>query len=129
MNLESRRLAPALTLAVLSAVIVELLFGSTYLTSISSLLPEIGFYGGAALIIRYVVRRHHRGWISIFLLGLAFAVFEEFLVVQTSVSPFLFAGLNFSQIYGRFLGVNWIYFLWAIGYEKCVGDSSSYLSY
>jgi hypothetical protein len=121
MNSRLRKIAPVLTLAVLSAVIVELLFGSTHLTIISSLLPEIGFYGGAALIIRYVVRRQHHGWISILLLGLAFAVFEEFLIVQTSASPFLFAGLKDSQIYGRFLGVNWIYFLWAIGYESVWG--------
>ena len=97
---------------------VELLFGSTYLTIISALIPEIGFYGGAALIIRYVVRRQRRGWVSILLLGMAFAVFEEFLVVQTSVSPVLFVGLGPPGIYGHVLGVNRVYLLWAVGYES-----------
>jgi hypothetical protein len=113
-----RQAAPALTLLISSAVIVELLFGSTHLTIISALIPEIGFYGGAALIIRYLVKRQHRGWVSILLLGIAFAVFEEFLVVQTSVSPALFVGLSSPGIYGRLFGVNWVYFLWAIGYES-----------
>ena len=54
------KVAPALTLLVLSAVIVEILFGSTHLTIITALIPEIGFYGGAALFIRYTVRRLHR---------------------------------------------------------------------
>jgi hypothetical protein len=105
----------------LSPVIVELLFGSTYLTIIAALIPEIGFYGGAALIIRYLVRRQHRGWMSIFLLGIAFAIFEEFLVVQTSVSPALFVGLSSPDIYGRMFGVNWVYLLWAVGYESVWG--------
>jgi hypothetical protein len=113
-----RQAAPALTLLVSSAVIVELLFGSTHLTIISALIPEIGFYGCAALLIRYFVRRQHRGWVSILLLGLAFAVFEEFLVVQTSVSPALFVGLGSAGIYGRMFGANWVYFLWAVGYES-----------
>ncbi len=116
-----QKVAPSLTLMVLSAVIVELLFGTTHLTIITALIPEIGFYGGAALIIRYAVRRLHHGWFSILLLGIAFAVFEEFLIVQTSVSPTLFVGLSSLQIYGRFFGVNWVYFLWAAGYESVWG--------
>jgi hypothetical protein len=117
----ARQVAPTLTLLVLSPVIVELLFGSTHLTIISALIPEIGFYGGAALIIRYLVRRQHRGWVSILLLGMAFAIFEEFLIVQTSVSPALFVGSTFPYIYGRLFGVNWVYLLWAVGYESVWG--------
>ena len=114
-----RQVAPILTLLILSAVIVEFLFGSTHLTIISALIPEIGFYGGAAVIIRYLVRQQHGGWFSILMLGVAFAIFEEFLVVQTSVSPVLFVGS--ASIYGRILGVNWVYFLWAAGYESVWG--------
>jgi hypothetical protein len=117
----ARQSAPALTLIVLSPVIVELLFGSTHLTIITALIPEIGFYGGAALLIRYLARRQHLGWVSILLLGIAFAVFEEFLVVQTSVSPALFVGSFPSYIYGRAFGVNWVYLLWAAGYESVWG--------
>jgi hypothetical protein len=120
-RLSARQSAPVLILLVLSPVIVELLFGSTHLTIIAALIPEIGFYGGAALIIRYLVRRQHRGWMSILLLGMAFAIFEEFLVVQTSVSPALFVGLTSPDIYGRMFGVNWVYLLWAVGYESVWG--------
>jgi hypothetical protein len=123
MHLKRRlsQLLPVLTLLFVSPIVVELLFGSTYITIISSLLPEIGFYGGGALIIRYIARRQNRGWFSILLLGMAFAVFEEFLVVQTSVSPVLFTSVSSSSIYGRVLGVNWVYFLWAVGYENVWG--------
>jgi len=92
-SLSFQKVAPALTLLILSAVIVEILFGTIYLIIITALIPEIGFYGGAALLIRYAVRRLHRGWFSILLLGLAFAVFEEFLIVQTSISSTLFVGM------------------------------------
>ena len=123
MNLQSKhsQLLPVITLFFMSPIVVELLFGSTYVTIISSLLPETGFYGGAALIIRYIARRQNRGWFSILLLGMAFAVFEEFLIVQTSISPVLFPGTSLSSIYGRVLGVNWVYFLWAVGYESVWG--------
>jgi len=114
-----KKAAPALTLLVLSAVIVELLFGTTHLTIIIALIPEIGFYGGAALLIRYAVRRLHRSWFSTLLLGIAFAVFEEFIIVQTSISPTLFVGMP--EIYSRIFGVNWVYFLWAAGYEGVWG--------
>jgi hypothetical protein len=114
-----RQVAPIITLLILSPVIAEVLFGSTYLTIISSLIIEIPFYGGAALLIRYLARHQHRGWVSILLLGVAFAIFVEFIVVQTSISPFIGSGSY--NIYGRVLGVNWVYFLWAIGYESVWG--------
>lgn len=72
-------------------------------------------------MIRYLVRLRGRGWISVLLLGLAFATFEEFLVVQTSVSPYILASLGSSESYGRLFGVDWVYFLWAAGYEGIWG--------
>jgi hypothetical protein len=113
------QVAPIITLLFLSPVIAEVLFGSTYLTIISSLIIEIPFYGGAALLTRYLARHQHRGWVSILLLGVAFAIFVEFIVVQTSISPFIGSGSY--NIYGRVLGVNWVYFLWAMGYESVWG--------
>jgi hypothetical protein len=47
------------------------------------------------------------------LLGLALAVAEEWIIQQTSIAPFT-AG----HPYGRLWGVNWVYFLWALGYES-----------
>ena len=49
------------------------------------------------------------------LLGLALAVAEEWVIQQTSIAPLV--GLA-QQAYGRVWGVNWVYFLWALGYES-----------
>ena len=79
------------------------------------LLPQISIWGCGALLIREAVRRGRRGWVSLLLLGLALAVAEECVVQQTSIAPLV--GLA-SHAYGRVWGVNWVYFLWALGYES-----------
>jgi hypothetical protein len=109
-----RQIAPALGLALLSPIISELLSGSTRISDSFVLLPEIGVWGCGALLIRYFVRsRNKTGWASIFVLGIALAMAEELIIQQTSLTPI--AGLN---AYGRFFGVNWIYLIWALGYES-----------
>ncbi len=50
------------------------------------------------------------------LLGLALAVAEECIIQQTSLAPLV--GVDPDHAYGRSLGVNWPYFLWALGYES-----------
>ncbi len=116
-----RGTAPAFVLLLVSPIVVEVLFGSTYVTIFDSLLVEIPFYGGGALLIREVVRRRRLGWEALVALGIAFAVFEEFLVIQTSVSPLLFVGSRSLFVYGRLFGVNWVYAAWAVGYESLWG--------
>lgn len=110
-----RRVAPVVTLLILAPVLVEVLFGSTHITSLFVLIPEIGAYGCAALIIRALVRYQHKGWTTILLLGIAFAIAEECVILQSSLYP-LFA-TDLQHVYGRVFGVNWIYLLWAVGYE------------
>jgi hypothetical protein len=51
------------------------------------------------------------------LLGIALALAEECVLQQTSLAPLV--GSDPAHPYGRALGVNWIYLLWAIVYE-CV---------
>jgi len=114
----TRTTLPTVFLCLASPIIVEVLFGSTTVSIIDSLLFEIPFYGGAAVLIREVVRRRALGWTSLLLLGIAFAIFEEFLVIQTSISPVLFAQGGSTFVYGRFFGVDWVYALWAVGYES-----------
>jgi hypothetical protein len=109
-----RQIAPALTLVLLSPIISELLSGSTRISDSFVLVPEIGVWGCGALLIRYFVRsRNKTGWASIFALGIALAIAEELIIQQTSLTPIV--GLN---TYGRFFGVNWIYLIWALGYES-----------
>lgn len=112
-----KQIAPALTLVLLSPIISELLSGSTRVSYSYALLPEIGVWGCGTLLVRYFVRsRTKSGWTSIFILGIALAMAEELIIQQTSLAPT--AGLNPADIYGRFIGVNWIYLIWALGYES-----------
>ena len=61
-------------------------------------------------------RRRGKGWLAILLLGIAVAIAEECLIQQTSLAPLV--GVPPDQVYGRAYGVNWVYFLWAAGYES-----------
>ncbi|WP_041856013.1 hypothetical protein [Candidatus Korobacter versatilis] len=109
-------LAPALTLMVLAPVIAEVMSGATRLSFLFALLPEILVWGGGALLIRELVRRWGGGWTSMLLLGLGLSMAEEFLIQQTSLAPLPWLG-NAVQ-YGRAWGVNWIYFLYMLGFES-----------
>ena len=106
-----RRLGLAVALLVLSPVIVEVLFGATHLTTLFLLIPQICIYGGAALTIRSLVYRSQRGYMAILILGIAFGIAEEAVILQTSVSPMLFGG-DPSQVYSWAYGVNWVCLLW-----------------
>jgi hypothetical protein len=109
--------APILVLVVLSPVLAELLMGATRLTNLWLLVPEMGVYGVGALIIREVVRRRRRGWGMILLLGIAFAVAEECVILQTSFTPQFFPPA-FSANFGWAFGVQWIYLLAMLWYES-----------
>lgn len=108
------RLVPLLVLLVLSPVVVDVLFGATPISTLVALIPEILTYGCIAIVFRELVRRRGRGWRALVLLGLAYALIEECVIVQTSLAPM--PGGDGS---GRAFGVNWIYLVWALGYE-CV---------
>ena len=109
------RIGPIITLLLLAPVISELLYGAVRVTTIFILIPEILTWGCSALLIREVVRRWHKGWQSMLLLGVALAVAEEWVIQQTSISPLVSTG---QHAYGRVWGINWIWFLWALGYES-----------
>jgi hypothetical protein len=106
---------PVIALLLLAPVISEVLYGATRLSYLFVLVPEIGVWGCGALIIRYTARRWRLGWSGILLLGIALAVAEECIIQQTSLAPL--SGLAMAE-YGRFWGVNWVYLIWALGYES-----------
>ena len=108
------RAAPVITLLLLAPIAGELLFGSTRLTAAFALVPQVGTWGCAALLIRHFARG--RGWGCVLLLGLALAVAEECVIQQTSLAPLV--GADPQHIYSRALGVNWVYLLWALGYAS-----------
>jgi len=108
-------LAPALTLMVMAPLLAEVLPGATRLSSLFVLPIEICVWGGGALLIREAVRRWHLGWRHTLLLALALAVAEECVIQQTSLAPMI---LQIKGVaYARALGVNYVYFLWALVYE------------
>jgi hypothetical protein len=106
---------PACFLLLCAPVVVDLLFGATQVNTLVALIPETLTYGCAALLIRGLARHHRAGWATVITWGLAYAVIAECLIVQTSLAP----RLDGPGQWGRALGVNWPYLIWAAGYESC----------
>ncbi len=97
-------------------MIAEVLSGATRLSYIFVLIPEMMVWGCGALLIREVVRRWNAGGTSLLLLGLALSVAEEFIIQQTSLAPLPWLGST--PVYSRQWGVNWLFFLFMLGYES-----------
>jgi hypothetical protein len=107
--------APVATLIFLSPVLTELLAGIVLVSTLWLLVPEMAVYGLAAVLTREVARRSNRGWGTILLFGIAFAVAEECVILQTSLTPQFFPGGTSS--FGWAAGVQWIYLTALLAYE------------
>jgi hypothetical protein len=81
------RIAPAVGLFLLAPLVAEFLLGNIAIDALPYLVVLAPLYGGGALLIREVARRTGRGWPTIVLLGLAYAIFEEALVTQSLFNP------------------------------------------
>lgn len=112
----SRRIGPALTLMFISPLIAEVLPGATRISSLFVYPLEVCIWGGGALLIREAARRLDLGWLHVFFLGLALALAEEFIVQQTSLAPMVVQIVP-GEPFARAFGVNYVYLLWALGYE------------
>jgi uncharacterized membrane protein YeaQ/YmgE (transglycosylase-associated protein family) len=111
-----RIIAPIILLIFFSPVLTELLAGIIHITNLWLLLPEMAVYGLAALLIREAVRRQGRGWITVLLLGIAYALTEECVILQTSLTPQFFP--NGTASFGWAFGVQWLYLFAMLGYES-----------
>jgi hypothetical protein len=112
------RVGPALTLIFLSPIIAEILPGATRMSAIIFALPsELGMWGVGALLIRALVRRYRLGWLNMLLLALVLSLAEECVIQQTSLAPMVLEVVK-GPPYARDFGVNWLYLLWALGYES-----------
>jgi|SRR5579872_2773363 len=109
-----RRFAPVFALVLLSPLVAEVCFGATPLSRLGSLALVGPFYGSAVLLIRELARRRGAGWAGIVLLGAAHGIIEEGLALQSMFNPEMF---NAGRLGGRFLGVNWVWSEWTIGYH------------
>ena len=88
-----RRVLPAIALFFVAPLVAEFLLGDLPVTMLGSLIVLAPAYGGGALLIREVVRRAGRGWASILVLALAYAILEEAFLTQTLFNPD-YLGLN-----------------------------------
>jgi len=95
-----------ITLVIVSTLMAELLSGSTPFSRIVQLLPQFLLYGSGSVLVREITRRLGLGWKTVILLGFAFGIILEGLVLQSIFNPH-FLGLNIA--YGRALGVNWVW--------------------
>src|SRR5437870_317974 len=87
-----QRTWPALlTLYLLSPIIAEVLSGSTpplmFINPIM-LMYETALYGSGAILVRELVRRRGLGWGSILLLGAAYGILEEGLIITSWFNPY-----------------------------------------
>jgi hypothetical protein len=110
-----KRAIPALTLVLLAPLVAEVLPGATRFSALFVLPVEMCVWGGGALMIRYAVRRWRLGWANMLALALALSIAEECLIQQTSLAPMVLQLKG--ETYARALGVNYVYFLWALVYE------------
>jgi hypothetical protein len=86
-KLSMGRVAPAIGLFFIAPLVAEFLLGDLPINLLGALVILAPMYGGGALLIREVVRRSGKGWPSIFVLALAYAIFEEAFTTQTLFNP------------------------------------------
>ena len=109
-----RRLSPALVLFFLSPMTAELLTGSAPPAEFFnpfSLLVLSALYGSGAILIRELAFRWRKGWPTILMLGAAYGIVEEGLMVKSFFDP-QWVDLGTLGVYGRWAGVNWV---WSLG--------------
>ena len=102
---------PALALFLLAPAIGELLSGSAppaeFFTPFGFLMI-VCLYGSGAVLIRELKVRWKKGIGAILLLGAAYGVLEEALLVTSWFSPY-WMDLGPMAVYGRWLDINWVW--------------------
>jgi len=86
-NRKRLRIWPALGLFVTAPLVAEFLLGNLPIKLLPALVVLAPLYGGGALLIREWVRRTGRGWPSILLLGMSYAILEEAYTTQSLFNP------------------------------------------
>jgi hypothetical protein len=105
-----KKIPPWLTLLILAPLLGELVSGHQpplELCNPLSVLLLMLPYGFGALVCRELIRRWKKGWLSLVLLGVAYGLYEEAIVVRSFFDP-NWMELNILKPYYA-LGVNWTY--------------------
>lgn len=103
--------SPAIVLFFTAPIFGELFSGSTPLNEFVepiALTTLCLLYGCGAILCRELVVRWNQGMASLILLGLAYGIYEEGLLVQSFFDP-TWQDLGPLAIYGRRAGVNWVW--------------------
>jgi FtsH-binding integral membrane protein len=113
------KVPPALVLFFLAPAIGELLSGSAppaeFFNPISLLLLS-SLYGSGALLVRELKIRWNKSYVSLFILGAAYGVIEEGLMVKSFFDPG-WMDLGTLGVYGRWMEVNWVWAEWLTIYH------------
>ena len=106
-----KAIPPAWVLWFTAPILGELFSGSTplneYINPFSILMLGM-LYGSGAILVRELVIRWKKGWLSLLLLGMAYGIFEEGLMVRSFFDP-NWVDLDSLGVYGRVFGVNWVW--------------------
>ncbi|WP_433220006.1 hypothetical protein ACQP00_16775 [Dactylosporangium sp. CS-047395] len=108
----NRRAAWLLVLA--APVVAELTLGTIPLRQEWALLVFTPMYGGGALLVRELVRRTGGGYANLLLMGVAYGVVEEGIVLQSLTSPNLYHAAEWAP---RLFGLNTDYALLNLVYH------------
>jgi hypothetical protein len=92
-----RSIAAAITLFFVAPFVAEFLLGNLPAKLLFALIVLAPMYGGGAILIRELTCRAHRGWPTMLLLGVAYALIEEGFIDQSLTNP------DYLGIHGHFL--------------------------
>jgi hypothetical protein len=103
----------------LAPAVAELLLGSSppsefFNPLIFLLLTSL--YGSGAVIVREAKVRWNKGYVSTFILGSAYGIIEEGLMVKSFFDP-EWMDLGVLGVYGRWLDTNWVWAEWLTIYH------------
>jgi hypothetical protein len=113
------KVSPALVLFFLAPAVAELLSGSA---PPSEFFNPVGFlllaslYGSGALVVRELKVCWSKGYVSMFVLGAAYGIVEDGLMVKSFFDPG-WMDLGVFGVYGRWWGVNWVWAEWLTIYH------------
>jgi hypothetical protein len=110
-NRSPSKIPPTLTLFLLSPAIAELLSGSAPPIEFFNPLGFVilaSLYGSGAILARELTLRWGKGYLSLLLLGAAYGVIEEGLMVKSFFDP-AWPDLGVSGVFGRWMGINWVW--------------------
>lgn len=127
-----RSIPAAVTLFFLAPLVAEFLLGDFPATWLALLILLAPMYGGGAILIRELTRRSGRGWPTILLLGVAYAIIEEAFTTQTLFNPDIYGLhahlLSHAWIPALGIGAWWTLFMlnvhsfWSIGVSIALAE-------